>query len=279
MRRALIGVVLAILVGCATWGFWLEPASLHIETVVLPLAWPYSRPLRMAVASDLHVGSPYESVEHLRTVVDRINSTKPDMVCLLGDFVTADPFGGHIAPEELTGELSRLRAPGGVMAVLGNHDHARGLHRVYEALTRAGIRILEDTAVRAATPSGPVWVAGVTDFWTGAHDVGRALRDIPPGDAPIILLTHNPDVFPEVPRGVLLTLAGHTHGGQVTLPLIGAPIVPSRYGQRYVKGHVHEGGRDLFVTTGVGTSGLPVRFGVPPVISVVTISRAAGLKP
>src|SRR5262249_55004813 len=142
------------------------------------------------------------------------------------------------------------------------------------ALTRAGIRVLEDTSVSLTTPSGPVWVAGVSDFWSGKHDVNRALRAIPSDGAPILLITHNPDIFPEVPKRVLLTLAGHTHGGQVRLPLIGSPIVPSRYGQRYVMGHIQEDGRDLFVTTGVGTSGIPVRFGVPPVISVLTISRA-----
>lgn len=246
-----------------------------MEEVHLPLAWPYSRPLRVAVASDLHVGSPYETVEHLKTVVDRINATNPDLICLLGDFVTADALGGNVEPEELTAELSRLRAPAGVAAVLGNHDHAKGSHRMHDALTRAGIRVLEDTAVSIVTPSGPLWIAGVSDFWSSKHDVKRALGSIPSGGTPIIVITHNPDIFPEIPKRVLLTLAGHTHGGQVRLPLIGSPIVPSRYGQRYVMGHIQEDGRDLFVTTGVGTSGIPVRFGVPPVISVLTISRAA----
>jgi predicted MPP superfamily phosphohydrolase len=275
VKRVMLAIVTATIWGCLIWGFWIEPRSLRVEEVTLSLAWPYSRPLRVAVVSDLHVGSLYESVEHLRTVVDRINSTDPDLICLLGDFVTVDPLGGNVAPEELIGELSRLRAPAGVAAVLGNHDRAKGAHGMYDALTRAGIRVLEDTAARVVTPSGSIWIAGVSDLWTGNHDVHRALRGIPAGDVPIVLITHNPDIFPEVPKRVLVTLAGHTHGGQVRLPLIGSPIVPSRYGQRYVMGHIEEEGRDLFVTTGVGTSGIPVRFGVPPVISVLTISRAA----
>lgn len=275
VKRAMLAILTATIWGCLIWGFWLEPRSLRVEEVHLPLAWPYSRPLRVAVASDLHVGSPYETVEHLKTVVDRINATNPDLICLLGDFVTADVLGGNVEPEELTAELSRLRAPAGVAAVLGNHDHAKGSHRMHDALTRAGFRVLEDTAVTIATPSGPLWIAGVSDFWSGNHDVKRALGSIPSDDVPIIVITHNPDIFPEVPKRVLLTLAGHTHGGQVRLPLIGSPIVPSRYGQRYVRGHIQEDGRDLFVTTGVGTSGIPVRFRVPPVISVVTISRGA----
>lgn len=243
----------------------------------MPVAWPYARPLRIAVVSDLHVGSPYQSLEHLRIVVDRINSTHPDLVCLLGDFVTVDVIGGRlVAPEPLAGELKRLTAPGGIMAVLGNHDDSFDRHRMYRALSDSGIRVLEDTAIRLVTPSGPVWIAGVSDFWSAPHDIPRALRPITDDETPILLLTHNPDIFPEVPRRVMLTLAGHTHGGQVRLPIIGSPIVPSRFGQRFASGHVVEGGRHLFVTTGVGTSGIPVRFGVPPTISLLTISRAAG---
>jgi predicted MPP superfamily phosphohydrolase len=90
-------------------------------------------------------------------------------------------------------------------------------------------------------------------------------------DAPVILMTHNPDVFPLVPERVALTLAGHTHGGQVRLPFVGAPVIPSRFGRRFAAGHVVEGGRHLFVATGVGTSILPVRFRVPPAVAVLTL--------
>jgi hypothetical protein len=88
------------------------------------------------------------------------------------------------------------------------------------------------------------------------------------------LLTHNPDVFPGVPARVTLTLAGHTHGGQVRLPLLGTPIVPSEFGSRYVAGHVVEGGRHLYVATGTGTSLVPVRFRVPPTVTVLALSNA-----
>ncbi len=277
VRRGVSLGAIAVLLGCGLWGFWIEPASLRVQEVDMPVAWPYARPLRIAVVSDLHVGSPYQSLEHLRIVVDRINSTHPDLVCLLGDFVTVDVIGGRlVAPEPLAGELKRLTAPGGIMAVLGNHDDSFDRHRMYRALSDSGIRVLEDTAIRLVTPSGPVWIAGVSDFWSAPHDIPRALRPITDDETPILLLTHNPDIFPEVPRRVMLTLAGHTHGGQVRLPIIGSPIVPSRFGQRFASGHVVEGGRHLFVTTGVGTSGIPVRFGVPPTISLLTISRAAG---
>jgi predicted MPP superfamily phosphohydrolase len=116
-----------------------------------------------------------------------------------------------------------------------------------------------------------VWVAGVGDLWTRDVDFGSALRAVPEGE-PVVLLTHNPDVFPGVPARVALTLAGHTHGGQVALPLVGRPIVPSKYGQRYAYGLVIEEGRALFVSPGIGTSIIPVRFRVPPEISMVTLT-------
>jgi predicted MPP superfamily phosphohydrolase len=112
----------------------------------------------------------------------------------------------------------------------------------------------------------------VSDARTRAADVARALAAVPEG-APALVLTHNPDVFVRVPDRVLLTLAGHTHGGQVNLPVLGRLIVPSRFGERYAIGHVHEEGRDLFVSPGIGTSIIPVRLRVPPEISLLTVER------
>lgn len=269
-RAKLVPAVLVLALGL--WCLWLEPASLRVKDVDLTVDWPYARPLRVAVVSDLHVGAPYQGLRRLRTTVDRINATNPDLICILGDFVTLGVIGGTFTPPEpIARELARLRAPAGVFAVLGNHDRLFDGPRVRRALAGAGLRVLEDTAAAIETPSGTLWVAGVSDFWTGPHDIPRALEQISTGGAPVLLLTHNPDIFPEIPAGVMLTLAGHTHGGQVRLPLIGAPIVPSEYGQRYVAGHVVEGGRQLFVSTGIGTSDIPIRLGVPPTIFVLTL--------
>ena len=131
--------------------------------------------------------------------------------------------------------------------------------------------VLEDTAARLNTPAGPLWVAGISDLWTGRHDLEAALSAVKDDGAPVVLLTHNPDVFPLVPDRVTLTLAGHTHGGQVRFPFVGRPIVPSRFGQRFAAGHVVESGRHLFVATGLGTSILPIRFRVPPAVAMLTL--------
>lgn len=270
-RRALLAVSVLVL-GLGGWAFWWEPASLRTEEARPPVPWPAARPLRVAVLTDLHVGSPFNGIAKLRRIVAATNAARPDVICLLGDLVIQGVVGGRFtAPEAIAAELSALRAPGGVFAVLGNHDGWLDHDRVARALTAAGLRVVEDTALRTATAAGPLWIAGVSDLWTGRHDIRRAVAAIDDDATPALLLTHNPDLFPAVPSRITLTLAGHTHGGQVRLPLIGAPVVPSEFGRRYAAGHVIEGGRHLFVASGLGTSILPVRFRVPPAVVVLTL--------
>ena len=165
----------------------------------------------------------------------------------------------------------KLKSQAGVFGVLGNHDQWLNGARVADALRSAGVNVLEDRSMRVATPSGPIWLAGVSDFKTARHDFHAALAGIT-REAPLLVITHNPDVFPKLPDGINLTIAGHTHGGQVRIPLFGSPIVPSEYGQRFVGGHITEGKRHLYVATGIGTSIIPVRFRVPPAIALLTLA-------
>lgn len=258
------------------WAVWIEPASLVVTEQRLIIPWPGNASLRIAIISDLHVGSPFNGISKLRDVVDRTNAARPDLICILGDLVIQGVVGGRfVPPEDIALELRRLRARDATIAVLGNHDGWFDHDRVRAALERNGIRVVEDSAIRVEAAAGPVWVAGVSDLWTGRHDVAAAVAATKEDGAPVLLLTHNPDIFPVVPARVALTLAGHTHGGQVQLPILGRPIVPSRFGQRFAAGHIVEGGRHLFVATGVGTSILPVRFRVPPAVEIVTVSSAA----
>ena len=261
----------AVLAGCLS-AFWLEPASLTVVEERISLRWSAQGSMRIAILTDLHVGSPFNGIAKLREIVDRTNAAGPDIVCILGDLVIQGVIGGRfVAPEDIAAELKRLRATAGVVAVLGNHDAWLNHERVRSALERNGIRVLEETAARRETPAGPLWIAGISDLWTGRHDITTALAAVKDDGAPVILLTHNPDVFPLVPDHVALTLAGHTHGGQVRIPFVGRPIVPSQFGQRFAAGHVVEGGRHLFVATGLGTSILPVRFRVPPAVTMLTV--------
>jgi predicted MPP superfamily phosphohydrolase len=263
----LLGAVLGL------WAFAVEPASLRVREYHLAIPhWPAGRSgMRIALLADLHVGSPYVGLDKLDEVVRRTNAARPDLVLILGDLVIQDVLGGRfVPPEKIAPALGRLRAPLGVYAVLGNHDRWLDTPRVLTALAKAGIPALEDRAVEITRGGPPFWLVGVRDFW-GPHDPRRALAQVTDGQ-PVLVLTHNPDVFPQIPSRVSLTLAGHTHGGQVYFPLIGRLIVPSVYRQRYAIGPVVEGGRHLFVTGGVGTSIIPVRFLVPPEISIVRLA-------
>lgn len=273
-RRALGAGAILSLAGAAllAWAVIVEPGRLVVrETAVRSARWPADRrPLRIAVLTDLHVGSFRNGLDRLDEVVARTNAQSPDVVVILGDLVIQDVIlGTFVDPEAATARLARLRAP--AVAVLGNHDWWLGGQRVRDGLESVGIRVLENDATALADGPRRFWIAGVADLWTRPVSIPRALSGVP-ADEPVLLLTHNPDVFPDVPSRVALTLAGHTHGGQVALPFLGRPIVPSRYGERYAYGLVVEEGRALFVSPGIGTSLLPVRFRVPPEISIVTLS-------
>ena len=272
LKRLLsILVVGSLLLGA--WGFWWEPSGLRVQEECIELKWPYERSWRVAVLTDLHVGSPFNGLAKLRDIVDRTNRAAPDVILVLGDLVIQGVLGGtFVSPEDTAAELSRLHAPDGVFGVLGNHDVWLDANRVQRALQSAGIPVLEDRAIRVETRAGALWLAGLSDYWTRAHDVGAALATVADPELPVIAFTHNPDVFPDIPSRVTLTIAGHTHGGQVRLPLIGAPFVPSQYRQRFAAGHIIEESRHLYVATGTGTSILPVRFRVPPAIAILTIS-------
>jgi hypothetical protein len=259
------------------WGFAIEPASLRNEDYEFAIPnWPAGCDgLRIAVLADLHVGSPFNGQGKLDRVIALTEQADPDLILLAGDFVIHGVRGGTFTPpEQIAAALQRLSAPLGVWAVLGNHDWWFDAPRVRAALESNGIPVLEDVASRIHTNTCDFWLAGISDYWEGKHDVSGALAQVT-DTAPVLAFTHNPDVFPDVPARVNLTIAGHTHGGQVYIPFIGRPVVPSRYGERYAIGHIVEGGRNLFVSSGLGTSIIPVRFLVPPEVSVVTVRSPA----
>jgi predicted MPP superfamily phosphohydrolase len=260
-------------VALGLWGLWLEPASLQVRHHRLAIpAWPDAcAGTRVALLADLHVGSPFNGPEKLRRIVDLTQAARPDLVLLAGDYVIHGVPGGHfVSPAALASRLGRLSAPLGVFAVLGNHDWWHDPDETRGALQGVGITVLEDQAIAVSSAACRIWLAGIGDYWEGRHDVEAALRQVT-GPEAILAVTHNPDVFPDIPAVVSLTMAGHTHGGQVYVPFVGRPVVPSRYGQRFAIGHVVEGGRHLFVTPGLGTSILPVRFLVPPEVSVLEL--------
>jgi predicted MPP superfamily phosphohydrolase len=257
---------------------WWEPRQLRVRELDLaPAHWPAELDgLRVGVVSDLHAGAPHIRATTVERVADRLAERRPDLIALLGDYVDPAVRGGEpVAPEAVAQALAGLRAPLGVLAVLGNHDWANAGERMPRALEAAGITVLEDAA-RELRPG--LWAVGLGDARTRDPDPAAALSAVPP-DAAVIVLAHDPDVFPRIPARASLTLSGHTHGGQVDLPLLRRRVIPSRYGDRYAAGHVVEDGRHLFVTRGVGTSGWPVRLrSVPEVVILRLVTPSAGAR-
>lgn len=276
LRRAALGLA-ALGLFAAVWAFFIEPDRITVrhQRICLP-GWPRAlEKFRVAALSDLHVGAPFAGLDKLRRIVRETNRARPRLVVLLGDFVIRGVWGGHfVEPGPIARELQLFEAPLGAIAVLGNHDWWHDGPGVRGSLEAAGIRVLENQAARLSWNRQDLWILGLADIWTRKPDPVTPLLGVPAG-APILALTHNPDIFPKVPARVSLTLAGHTHGGQVYLPLLGRLVVPSEYGQRYAIGAIEEGGRHLFVTPGLGTSVLPVRFLVPPEISVLELSACS----
>jgi uncharacterized protein len=270
MKR--LAAIAAAAAGTA-WAAWIEPRRLVTvrRTLRLPHWIPALDGVRLGVLSDLHAGVPHAGLDAIARAVERLNEERPDVMLLLGDFLDAHPvWGGRLAPELVATELRKLEAPLGTFAVLGNHDWKVAGDRMWTALASERITVLENRSVDLHTGRGRFYVAGLADLRRRRADLPGTLAEVPAGE-PVVLLAHDPDVFPFVPERVALTLSGHTHGGQLAIPVLRRVAIPSRYGERYARGHVVEHGRHLYVTSGLGTSGLPVRLLAPPEVVVLEL--------
>lgn len=240
--------------------------------------WPAGAPpVRVALLSDLHVAGPDMPPDRLRRIVAQVNAARPDLVLIAGDFTSDKRVATRrYAVADAVVPLAALRAPLGVVAVPGNHDHWRGIAAFERGLPRVGVRLLRNDAVRA----GPLSVVGVDDAFSGHADVARALAAADRLDgrgrpAPRLGLTHSPDIAPSLAGRLPLLLAGHTHCGQISLPLIGRFATMSRHGDRYACGRV-PGAPTVIVGAGLGTSLLPLRLGEPPDWWLVTLRGDGG---
>lgn len=291
-RRAFLKAVGLGVVGFSALGAYagvVEPL-MRLNTTryrLAPQGWPEALKLRLVVLADIHACAPWMPAERVSRLCDYANGLDGDAILLLGDYLSGMRLAtDHIPAQKVAEAMSGLRAPLGVHAVLGNHDwwedpEAQRLRlpetAMHRALRGVGIPVLSNRATRLEKAGQPFWIAGLEDqlaFDDGSEVIG--LQDLPgtlsqvTDDSPVILMAHEPDIFPEVPERVALTLSGHTHGGQINF-FGWRPVVPSRFGQRYAYGHVQEEGRDLIVSGGLGCSGLPLRFLSPPEILVVEL--------
>lgn len=258
-------------VGFACLGYWNATRDPIVRTARVAVAdWPAgSLPLKLLLISDVHVAGPDTPPERLARIVERLNALRPDLVVIAGDLISEKSLATRIyTPTEAVAPLRGLRARLGVVAVLGNHDHWAGAAEFERALRDAAITRLENEAVQR----GPLAIGGVGDEFTGHADVPATYRALAALRGPRILVTHDPDIVADLPETVAAVFAGHTHCGQATKPWSGEPFANvSRYGRRFQCGDITDKGQRLFVTAGLGTSVIWLRYGAPPDVWLVTI--------
>ena len=286
-RRSLIkagiglGGASLVLPGTATYAAAEAADQLIVTDYRLkPPGWRRDHRLSITVIADLHAGGPNMGRDRIAQVVDASNALKSDLNVVLGDFFATHRFiTEHVPPPAWAAELARLKAPLGTYAIYGNHDWWYDIAGVRKALDHVGIPAMQNEAVLLGAPGRRFWLAGLGDQL--AHYIGpdnfEGVDDLPgtlariTTDDPVILLVHEPDIFTQVPERVSLTLAGHTHGGQIRFPLVPPLWTPSAYGARFAYGHIIERGRHMIVSGGLGCSKVPLRLGVPPEIVRVTL--------
>jgi predicted MPP superfamily phosphohydrolase len=253
---------------------WAQPHVVKYYALTLP-GWPrFERPLRILLLSDFHVGSHTDDIARHTAIAREAAAFLPDLVLLGGDYVNMQTFGGgRVPPRVIARLLARIMGRSGRFAILGNHDYAYGEQQVSAALHAHGIAVLDHERGTFTFGKHAIDVLGVPDAHRARPQAHAVLATLTP-DRPTIVLAHDPVWFNDVPPGPFLTLSGHTHGGQIAIPLLRRIAIPSRYGERYARGHVVEDGRHLYVTAGLGTTGWPVRLLAPPEVVILRLTAA-----
>lgn len=279
---AAAAVLILLAGGCLLWALFIEPNLLTVRRAETRIdGWPRSiGEVKIVVLSDLHL-RPAWSGTHLERIARKVNAEAPDLIFFLGDFINGTGgTGSNLSEAELTAFLKQFHAPLGVYAVLGNHEFWYGYTRIRTAVENAGITVVENRSVPIRCRKGILHVCGAGDLFTGEVDLERAFADIPDGEA-VLFLTHNPHLLEFLEPGrVAVAFAGHTHGGQIRLPWIGSDFLPASVRPRHEPGlHRTSNGNMFFLSSGIGTSPLPIRWNCPPEIGVLTIrppERQAG---
>ncbi len=240
--------------------------------------WPAGAPpFRVLLISDVHVAGPDMTPARLSKIIHSLNALKPDMVAIAGDLISEKRVATSLySPAKIAAVLAQLKSPQGSVVVLGNHDNWADAGAFRRELSARGITVLENEA----TVRGPMIIGGVGDHFSRHDDVPATYAAMDGlgdklGNAPRIILTHSPDIVPALPAPVAAVLAGHTHCGQIALPFYGAVSYVSDYGARFACGDINDKGANgviqrVFVAAGLGTSIIPLRYGAPPDVWVVT---------
>jgi len=230
----------------------------------------------IALLSDFHF-DPYFSVHPLHAAIPMVNGLDPDLIVLTGDFVTKPLIGDDekaaFAAEPCARLLRQMTAPHGLWAVMGNHDDSTNVEHVMRALQAESIQVLANQSEAIEHDGGRIWLAGVNDVLGRTADLSKTLHRVPADEA-VILLAHEPDFADEAARfPVDLQLSGHSHGGQIRLPLL-PPLYLPALAKKYVLGTYQVGPLTLYTNAGLGTIGLPMRLNCPPEITFLILRRS-----
>lgn len=276
-RRWRRWVALLALLGIALLakGYWNATRDPVVRTATVAVAdWPAGQPpIKILLLSDTHVAGPDMPPARLTRIVGTLNRLKPDLVLVAGDLVSEKRLATHVyTADEVVAPLGGLKAPLGVVVAPGNHDHWFEADALRGALEKQGLRVLQNEAVKL----GPLIVGGVDDDFSGHADVPKTLAAMDAlGPGVPLIVSHSPDIVPDLPRPVAAIFAGHTHCGQIRFPLVGALSYVSRYGDRFACGDIRDGRQRVFVGAGLGTSIVPLRYGAPPDVWLVMLGPAA----
>ena len=250
------------------YSFFIEPNRLVVNTqdIFLPHLDKRLDGLKIGVVSDLHIGSFCVDLKRAENIVEKTNSYNPDLVFLLGD-LDAKSVSRHYSDAEIVRVLNKFKSKYGVFSVLGNHDY-NPPNIIRDIITASNVVLLENQSKYVNINGTTLKIVGFKDLWHCHIDTNEILGNY--NNISTFVLTHNPDSFPDIPDFVSLTLCGHTHGGEVFIPLIGSFTVPSEYGDKYRKGYIVEKGKHLYVSGGVATLS-HLRFCNPPEITILTV--------
>lgn len=265
--------LIIVLASVAVYSLFIEPARLvlHQEDLKIPNWSAKLNGFKIVAVSDIHGGSKYITEEKIREVVRLANEQNPDLIILLGDYVSQKSKRDgdlKMSSEVVAENLKGLRARYGVYGVVGNHDWWYDESKIRREFENAGIKILENEVAPVAVGDETVNLWGIEDYWKKTKVPLEPFKAID-SKKNIVAITHNPDSLFEAPPEIALMLAGHTHGGQFNFPIFGALVFVSD--KRLTAGFVGIDGKHVFVTTGVGTSGPAIRFRVPPEIAVLRL--------
>ena len=262
MEKLKLIIFILICIGLGFYGVFIEPNKLEVTNYIIQDK--DLNGIKIVFAGDFHI-KPHQQ-KRLEKIIDLINSQNPDLVLSAGDFVSGHLQKTTMPPENIAKGLSKVKSKYGFYTTLGNHDQWHGIEKITNIFEENNINVLNNTNKKLLINGKTVYIAGI-QYKPDRIQIDNAIDDT---QKPLIMLTHSPDEFKKIPQNhVNLILAGHTHGGQIRIPLIGPLFTASCYGDKYAKGFIEEEGKKMITTTGIGTSILPIRFNCPPEIIVI----------